>query len=75
SLYELLENAVVPLYYDVEADGIPHRWLRMVKESIRSLAPFFNTRRMLKEYLHEMYLPALQAARRHTTPAPQEAVL
>lgn len=69
SLYELLEKAVVPLYYDVEADGIPHRWLRMVKESIRSLAPFFNTRRMLKEYLQEMYRPALEAARSLPTPA------
>ncbi|MBO9362784.1 MAG: alpha-glucan family phosphorylase [Thermoflexus sp.] len=62
SLYDLLEKAVVPLYHDIEADGIPHRWLRMVKESIRSLAPFFNTRRMLKEYLKEMYLPAMEAA-------------
>lgn len=74
SLYELLENAVVPLYYDVEADGIPHRWLRMVKESIRSLAPFFNTRRMMKEYLYEMYLPAMEAARRRTA-IPREPVL
>ncbi len=74
SLYELLENTVVPLYYDVEADGIPHRWLRMVKESIRSLAPFFNTRRMMKEYLHEMYLPAMEAARRRTA-IPREPVL
>ncbi|WP_376788794.1 alpha-glucan family phosphorylase [Thermoflexus sp.] len=74
SLYELLENAVVPLYYDVETDGIPHRWLRMVKESIRSLAPFFNTRRMMKEYLHEMYLPAMEAARRRTA-IPREPVL
>ncbi|MFN3929763.1 MAG: alpha-glucan family phosphorylase, partial [Thermoflexus sp.] len=72
SLYDLLENAVVPLYYDVEADGIPHRWLRMVKESIRSLAPFFNTRRMLKEYLREMYLPALEAAYRTLAPAPSK---
>ncbi|WP_376791213.1 alpha-glucan family phosphorylase [Thermoflexus sp.] len=72
SLYDLLENAVVPLYYDVEADGIPHRWLRMVKESIRSLAPFFNTRRMLKEYLREMYLPALEAAYRMLAPTPSK---
>ncbi len=72
SLYELLENAVVPLYYDVESDGIPHRWLRMVKESIRSLAPFFNTRRMMKEYLHEMYLPAMEAARHRKVPIPPE---
>lgn len=59
---------MVPLYYDVEADGIPHRWLRMVKESIRSLAPFFNTRRMVKEYLQEMYLPAMEAASPRTLP-------
>jgi starch phosphorylase len=61
SLYEVLEHKIIPLYYD---DRTPHQasaaWLAMVKESIRSLAPRFSARRMLKEYIQRMYLPAME---------------
>ena len=60
ALYRLLENEVVPTYYDRDASDIPHRWLRVVKEAIRSVAPYFSTRRMLKQYAQRMYLPALE---------------
>jgi len=73
SLYELLENEIVPLYYDRDDDYIPRRWLRKVKESIRSLAPTFSTWRMVKEYTAEMYVPAALSAsfegNRHDHPA------
>jgi starch phosphorylase len=59
SLYEILENQIVPLYYERSADDLPCEWLGWVKESIRSLGPRFNMSRMVKEYAHEMYLPAL----------------
>ena len=39
--------------------GIPHRWLAIVKEAIRTVAPRFSARRMVKEYVDEMYAPAL----------------
>lgn len=51
SLYALLENEVVPLYYTRDADGIPHAWLGKAKEAIRTIAPTFSARRMLKEYV------------------------
>ncbi len=61
SLYEVLEHQIIPLYYD---DRTPNQasvaWLAMVKESIRSLAPRFSARRMLKEYMQTMYLPAME---------------
>jgi starch phosphorylase len=61
SLYEVLEDKIIPLYYD---DRTPNQasaaWLAMVKESIRSLAPRFSARRMLKEYIQRMYLPAME---------------
>lgn len=60
SLYELLENEIVPLYYERSADNLPFEWLGWVKESIASLAPTFSTRRMMKEYMDEVYLPALR---------------
>jgi starch phosphorylase len=60
SLYTTLENEIIPLYYlERSGDNIPHEWMARVKESIRSLAPRFSMRRMLKQYVQEMYLPAL----------------
>jgi len=60
SLYRLLEEEVVPTYYDRDANGVPHRWLAVVKESIRTVAPRFSARRMVKEYVDRMYAPALE---------------
>lgn len=60
ALYRLLEEQIVPLYYQRDLHGVPHGWLRMVKEAIRSIAPLFSARRMLKEYTERMYLPAAQ---------------
>ncbi|MFC1893041.1 alpha-glucan family phosphorylase [Chloroflexota bacterium] len=62
SLYRLLEEEVVPLYYNRDRSGIPHDWLRVVKEAISSVAPVFSARRMLKEYTEQMYRPAAQAS-------------
>jgi starch phosphorylase len=59
ALYRLLEDEVVPAYYDRDRDSIPHRWLAIVKESIRSVAPRFAARRMVKDYVERMYAPAL----------------
>jgi starch phosphorylase len=59
ALYRLLEEEVVPAFYDRDQSGVPHRWLRTVKESIRSVAPRFSSRRMVKEYAERMYAPAL----------------
>jgi starch phosphorylase len=59
ALYRLLEEQIVPTFYDRDADGVPRRWLQVVKEAIRTVAPRFTTRRMLKQYAEEMYLPAL----------------
>lgn len=60
SLYATLENEILPLYYlERSADNLPREWLARVKESIRTLAPRFSMRRMVKQYVQEMYLPAL----------------
>ena len=60
-LYSLLENDVVPLYYEAQ-QGARHAWLEMVRESIRTIAPRFSTRRMLKDYLRQYYIPAMKNA-------------
>ncbi len=58
ALYRLLEQQVVPTYYDRDARDVPRRWVRMVKEAIRTVSPRFCTRRMLKQYAERMYAPA-----------------
>jgi glycogen phosphorylase len=64
SLYELLEQQIVPLFYDRDQNGLPHGWIQMAKESVRSIVPRFSASRMLKEYATRMYVPAcLEAAK------------
>jgi starch phosphorylase len=61
SLYDILEKEVIPLYYRIRSsDGMPGDWIAAMKESIRTLAPQFCTRRMLNDYLHQLYLPAMR---------------
>jgi starch phosphorylase len=60
-LYRLLEDKVIPLYYDRDINGVPHGWVQVIKETIRSNAPLFNAQRMAKEYTEQMYIPAAQA--------------
>jgi starch phosphorylase len=60
ALYSLIEEQLVPTFYDRDRQGIPHRWLQIVKQSIRSVLPRFSARRMVKEYVRSMYLPAMQ---------------
>ena len=58
SLYQLLEEQIVPLYYDRDQQNVPCGWVRMAKESLRSIVPHFSAGRMLKEYATRMYVPA-----------------
>jgi starch phosphorylase len=62
SLYALIEEEVAPLYYQRDSDGVPRGWIQIVKESIRTTAPIFSTRRMIKEYTRHLYVPAARNA-------------
>ena len=59
ALYRLLEEEIVPAFYARNASRVPHRWMGVVKEAIRTVAPRFSARRMVKEYAEKMYAPAL----------------
>jgi len=61
SLYKLLENQIVPLYYAKPDGKLPLAWLQLMRESIRSVTPVFNTQRMVKQYTEQLYIPAAQA--------------
>lgn len=64
SLYELLQDAVVPLYYDRNAAGIPSRWIQRAKRSMVTLIPAFNTWRMVGNYVTGLYRPAAAQGRK-----------
>jgi len=51
---------VVPTFYERDINGVPHAWVRIVKESIRTVMPRFSARRMVKDYVESMYAPAFQ---------------
>jgi len=58
AIYNMLENEVIPLFYTRSADNLPRAWIRRVKNSIKWIAPRFNTHRMLAEYTRRFYNPA-----------------
>jgi starch phosphorylase len=60
ALYQLLEQEVVPTFYNRDPNGIPCAWLAIVREAIRTVTPRFSARRMVKQYAEEMYGPAMQ---------------
>ncbi len=55
SLYQVLEQEVVPLYYERGSDGLPRKWISMMKRSIVTLVPEFNSDRMVEEYARRIY--------------------
>ena len=57
ALYKLLQEEIVPLYYDRGADGIPHGWINMLKEAIASSIYDFSTHRMVQDYTNKAYIP------------------
>ncbi|MEZ5092972.1 alpha-glucan family phosphorylase [Nocardioides sp.] len=63
SLYDLIENEVAPKFYDVDADGVPPRWLEMVRHTLKSLGPKVLARRMVRDYVRTLYAPAAHNAR------------
>ena len=69
SLYDTLENEIIPMYYDERSgDNLPVEWIARMKESLRTMVPQFCTRRMVKEYMNELYFPAMQSSQLKTSP-------
>lgn len=60
ALYDILEKDVIPLFYERSAEGLPRRWLAMMKGSMHKLCPLFNTHHMVEDYWDRFYLPAAE---------------
>jgi starch phosphorylase len=70
ALYRLLEDEVVPLFYDWDADRVPRGWVHVMKEAIRTAMPVYCTRRMVREYAERFYIPMARRATTVTSPLP-----
>ncbi|MBM7556505.1 alpha-glucan family phosphorylase [Halanaerobacter jeridensis] len=61
SLYEILEDEIVPLYYDHDNEnGIPVEWVKRMKNAMKTTAPVYSTDRMVQEYTQNLYMPAYE---------------
>ncbi|MBE3557852.1 MAG: alpha-glucan family phosphorylase [Ktedonobacteraceae bacterium] len=60
SLYCLLEEEIVPMFFERDASGLPRQWIARMKEAIRTCAPAFSMRRMVKEYATRYYVPLIE---------------
>ena len=64
SLYELIENAVAARFYDRDRQGLPRRWIEMVRHTLISLGPQLLASRMVRDYVQQLYVPAAKASHR-----------
>ncbi|MCG2580388.1 MAG: alpha-glucan family phosphorylase [Marinobacter sp.] len=56
-LFTLLEQEVIPGFYDVDSSGLPRRWLAMIRNSMETLTPLYSANRMVREYTEQFYIP------------------
>ncbi len=64
SLYQLLEQEVVPQFYERDSQGVPRQWVGMAKESLKTIIHQFSTHRMVWDYIEQYYVPGMQQAQR-----------
>ena len=55
TIYTMLENEIVPLFFDRNKDGIPEKWVRVIKNSIAKITPRYTTKRMIDDYIKQFY--------------------
>jgi starch phosphorylase len=63
AIYDLLENHVVPRFYETGHDGVPARWVEMVRHTLRETGPKVLATRMVRDYVRNLYVPATGSAR------------
>jgi starch phosphorylase len=63
ALYDLIEHEVAPRFYDHDAEGVPYRWIEMVRHTLKSLGPKVLADRMVRDYVDKLYTPAAVSSR------------
>ena len=67
SIYETLENKIIPIYYDKDKNGMSSNWLKIMKNSIISTGGKYSTSRMLTDYVNELYMPLCNLYKKYYT--------
>ncbi len=65
SMYYTLENKIIPVYYDRDKEGIAHRWIELMKNSIITTGGEYSTARMLADYSNKLYVPLMNLTKKH----------
>ncbi len=68
ALYALLEQAVAPKFYERDEQGVPLRWIEMVRHTLQTLGPKVLASRMVRDYVEHYYTPAAQSLRKTSAP-------
>ncbi len=63
AIYELLSSQVLPRFYETDRDGIPTRWVEMVRHTLRETGPKVQATRMVRDYVQQLYVPAARSSR------------
>jgi glycogen phosphorylase len=71
SFYDILEEKIIPLFYERDANDLPVGWIKMMKASIAAVTPRFSTARMVRDYTEQAYLPAAKRGGAVTTTVEQ----
>jgi glycogen phosphorylase len=64
ALYDLLEQSVAPKFYERDDNGVPPRWIAMVRHTVQTLGPKVLASRMVRDYVEQYYTPAAQSLRK-----------
>jgi len=75
ALYNILEKDIIPMFYERGRDGLPRQWIAKMKNSMQTLAPYFNTHRMLEEYTNKYYIPSFRRVKEITGSHLEEGVV
>jgi glycogen phosphorylase len=63
AIYDLLSTQVVPRFYETDRDGVPSRWVEMVRHTLRETGPKVLATRMVRDYVQQLYVPAARSSR------------
>ncbi|WP_297794370.1 alpha-glucan family phosphorylase [uncultured Marinobacter sp.] len=74
-LFTLLEQEVIPGFYDFDSSGLPRKWLAMIRNSMETLTPLYSANRMVREYTEQFYIPMEQRHRERSAQQTQSLAL
>lgn len=63
ALYDIIEHEIVPRFYELDSEGLPQRWIQMVRDTVAGLGPKVLASRMVRDYVTNLYTPSATSSR------------